>query len=221
MRRERAEGFRARALSVKGGALSAFQVCSSCARALVFKGLHSQLPRAPPNFTTIPKMLCKTDEMTHFLRLEGWGRPSRFLPPLPRFAKGNLPPLPPWEWGGGAWIWIGRSLVAAGRGTPDPQMLNDLVGPTCLWVPHVFSDYRGEAMYVVRFLFTSAFSLHSARVPADAPKKYLSILSVCIHSSGFALRRSCLSHPIPGLSQQPWSSAISASQFYLPPALLF
>lgn len=107
MRREKAEGFRVRALSVKGGALSAFQFCSSCARALVFKGLHSQLLRASPNFTTIPKMLCETDEMTHFLCLEGWGRPSRFLPPLPRFAKGNLSP-PPWEWGG-AWIWTGRA----------------------------------------------------------------------------------------------------------------
>lgn len=59
-------------------------------------------------------------------------------------------------------------------------------------------------MYVITFLFTSAFSLHSACVSADALKKYLSILSVCIHSSGFALRKSCLlSHPIPGLSQQP------------------
>lgn len=168
-------------------------------------------------------MLCKTDEMTHFLCLEGWGRPSRFLPPLPRFAKGNLPPPPAMGMGWGCLDLDWEILeVVAGRATPDPQMLNDLVGPICLWVPHVFSYYGGEAMYVVRFLFTSAFSLHSAWVPADAPKKYLSILSVCIHSSGFALRRSCLlSHPIPGLSQQPWSSAISASQFYLPPALLF
>lgn len=131
MRRERAEGFRARALSVKGGALSAFQFCSSCARALVFKGLHSQLFRASPNFTTIPKMLCETDEMTHFLCLEGWGRPSRFLPPFPALLKGIFPP--PWEWGGVYLDLDWESLeVVAGRATPGPQVLNDLVGPVCL-----------------------------------------------------------------------------------------
>lgn len=65
----------------KEGALSAFRVGSSCAGALVSKGLHSPLPRAPPNRTTIPKMLCEMDALTHFLCLEGWGRPSRFLPP--------------------------------------------------------------------------------------------------------------------------------------------
>lgn len=81
------------ALSAEGSGGAPPILFQPCQSALVSKGLHRQCHRPPPNFTTIPKMPCGANKLTHFRSLEGWGRPSRFplsvltVPPPPQRAR--------------------------------------------------------------------------------------------------------------------------------------
>lgn len=67
---------------------------------------------ALPNFTTIPKMLCEMDVLTHFLCLEAWGRPSRSLPPPPLLA-GDFFFFP--RFGRGHFYWIWKEVAGGGQ----------------------------------------------------------------------------------------------------------